>query len=215
MATVLCFGDSLTWGFDPATGGRFPADVRWPGVLRAELGPDLLVVEEGLPGRQTVWGSDFMPGRNGRDYLPPCLDSHAPVDVVVLMLGTNDLQTALHRSVEEVARGCGSLVDIVRFGASGPGGRPPRVLLVAPPRIGAVQGIMRIAFAGAEDRSQHLASWLAQVAEATGSAFLDASEVVGPSTGPGGDGVHLDADGQRALGRAVAAAVRPLLVPAD
>ena len=38
MAVIVAFGDSNTWGYDPATATRFPPDVRWTGVMRRELG---------------------------------------------------------------------------------------------------------------------------------------------------------------------------------
>ena len=85
MAVVLCYGDSNTHGFDQATGGRYPGDVRWPGVLAALLGPSVEVISEGLNGRTTTWDDPYLPDRNGRTYLGPCLASHAPIDAVVLI----------------------------------------------------------------------------------------------------------------------------------
>ncbi len=91
MRTVLCYGDSNTWGFDPARQRRFPRELRWPGRLQAALGADWHVVEEGLNGRTTTLDSPLAPGKNGLSYLAPCRDSHAPLDCVVIYLGTNDL----------------------------------------------------------------------------------------------------------------------------
>ena len=105
MPVVVCYGDSNTYGYDAATGGRFPKAVRWPGVLAAELAGSAEVIEEGLNGRTTIWDDPYLEGRNGRTYLLPCLRSHAPVDVLVLMLGTNDLKTIFGRSAGEIAAG--------------------------------------------------------------------------------------------------------------
>src|SRR6188768_466661 len=134
--TVVCYGDSNTHGADPITHGRFPRDVRWPGVLASELGDAAAVIEEGLNGRTTLWDDPFMDFRNGKPYLLPCLRSHQPVDVLVLMLGTNDLKTIFGRAAHEIAAGAGALVDIALTSGTGPGGGPPAVLLVAPPRLG-------------------------------------------------------------------------------
>ena len=134
MKTVLCFGDSNTWGYDPLTRERFDRDTRWPGVLRNELGEGYLVLEEGLNGRTTVW-DDPIDGthKNGSRYLLPCLESHAPLDLVVIMLGTNDLKRRFGVPAEDIARGAARLVGIVRQSMCGPRGDAPQVLLVAPP----------------------------------------------------------------------------------
>ena len=95
MAVILCFGDSLTFGFDPATGGRFAPPDRWPEVMASELGPEHTVITEALPGRTTVFDSPYAQARSGKELLAPILESHAPVDLVILMLGTNDLQAPL------------------------------------------------------------------------------------------------------------------------
>ncbi len=93
MKTVLCYGDSNTWGSDPETGERFAPEVRWPGVMARELGDGFHVIEEGLPGRTTL-REDPIEGsyKDGRAYLTPCLESHRPIDLVTIMLGTNDLR---------------------------------------------------------------------------------------------------------------------------
>src|SRR6187401_3541591 len=97
MKTVLCFGDSNTWGFVPESitaphAMRHAPDLRWTGVLARELGAGYRVIEEGLSGRTTVHEDPIMGNRNGSLHLPSCLESHSPIDVVMLMLGTNDLK---------------------------------------------------------------------------------------------------------------------------
>src|SRR6185436_143967 len=98
MKTILCFGDSNTWGFIPESitepfWRRHAPDVRWPGVLARELGSGYSVIEEGLGGRTTVHDDPVMGNRNGSLHLPPCLESHKPLDLVVLMMGTNYLKS--------------------------------------------------------------------------------------------------------------------------
>src|SRR5262249_26502974 len=89
MKTVMCYGDSLTWGYNPSDGTRYPFDQRWPGVLQQELGVGVRVIEEALNGRTAATDSWLLPDRNGRTLLAPLLESHAPLDLVILMLGTN------------------------------------------------------------------------------------------------------------------------------
>jgi lysophospholipase L1-like esterase len=91
MKSILCYGDSITWGYNPADGTRFPFSDRWPGILQAELGGSFRVIEEALPGRTTSIDSPYLPDRNGKKSLQLVLESHMPLDLFVLMLGTNDL----------------------------------------------------------------------------------------------------------------------------
>ena len=209
MPTVVCFGDSNTHGMDPVTMGRYPRDVRWPGVLAAELAGSADVIEEGLNGRTTIWDDPYLEGRNARPYLLPCLRSHAPVDVLVLMLGTNDLKSIFGRSAHEIAAGAGALVELALTSATGPDGGAPRVLLVAPPRLGEItEHAEAWGFGAARETAARLPALYRIVAEVKGVAYLDAAALVG---GDPVDGVHLSAPDHLILGRAIAAAVRDLL----
>ncbi len=206
---VLCYGDSNTYGADPAGGDRLPRDVRWPGVLAEQLAGEAYVIEEGLNGRTTLHEDPYSPGRSGLSYLVPCLDSHAPVDVVVIMLGTNDLKVTYGLAVTDIAAGAATLVDTALRSQCGPGYGAPKVLLVAPPALGEPSDLMEVwGFAGAPERNRALPHLYRVAAEALGAGFLDGSAIV---TADPADGVHLAADGHRTLATAVAGAVRELL----
>jgi lysophospholipase L1-like esterase len=210
VKTVLCFGDSLTWGFIPGTGGRLPFDARWPGIVQARLGPSVRVIEEALNGRTTTWDDTFLVGRNGRAVLPMLLESHSPLDLVILMLGINDIQPYRRLTAPEVGRGCGVLIDLVRQGPPGPRGAAPDVLLVSPPPVGTPRGWMVQVFGG-EEQSRALAASYRAVAENRRCRFFDAATVTRASEA---DGVHLDEAGQLALGNAMAEVVRGTLTGA-
>lgn len=213
VQTILCYGDSNTWGCKPlATPGspvRFPPDVRWPGVLRRELGSDYWVVEEGLNGRTTVWDDALEPFRNGRDLLLPVLLTHQPVDLVVLMLGTNDLKHRLGVSARDIAEGAGILVDLVRASACGPASAAPQVLLVCPPPILEVDP-SDSEFEGGAAKSRELAGRYAATAEERGCPFVDPGAHVSSSPV---DGIHLDAESHERLGVVIANRVRDVLAP--
>jgi lysophospholipase L1-like esterase len=209
LPVVLCYGDSNTHGADPAGGGRFARDVRWPGVLASLLEGEARVIEEGLNGRTTVRDDPYSPGRNGLDYLLPCLDTHMPIEVLVIMLGTNDLKVTFGLAPSDIAAGAAALVDAALASACGPDGGPPRILLVAPPALGAPSDVMDLwGFAGAHERNGALPRLYRTAALRSGVAFLDASAIVAADPA---DGVHLSAESHRTLAHAVAEAVRPLL----
>src|ERR671917_870887 len=135
MRTVLCYGDSNTWGYDPATRERFPPHVRWTGVLATLLGAEYRVIEEGLNGRTTRWDDPIEPGRNGLTYLRPCIESHKPLDLMVIMLGTNDLKRRFNLVASDIAQSAAELAQLAWRFANGPDGARAKALLVAPPAV--------------------------------------------------------------------------------
>ena len=207
MKTILCYGDSNTWGYDPATQTRFPRDERWPGVLRTELGEGYLVIEEGLNGRTTVWDDPIEIDKNGATYLRPCIQTHKPMDLVVIMLGTNDLKTRFSLPAYDIASGAGVLVDIVKKSDTGIGGEAPEVLLIAPPPAVELTGFAEM-FEDAMEKSGGFARHYRRVANEKGCHYLNAGDHVESSPL---DGIHLELDTHATLGKAVSAKVREIL----
>jgi lysophospholipase L1-like esterase len=207
MKTILCYGDSNTWGYIPGSGQRHAPDVRWPGVMHAQFGAGYRVLEEGLNARTTCMDDPTRPGRNGLTYLKPCLDSHAPLDLVVLMLGTNDCKHRFGLSSYDIAQNVAVLLNVIQATPCGVGGAVPPVLLLAPPVLGPFT-ILADLFVGAEERSAGLARHYRAVAESLRCQFLDAGAFV--KVDPA-DGVHLDELSHRTLGEHLATAVRALL----
>ena len=126
MKTILCFGDSNTWGQHAPLGDRFDEQTRWGSRLRTLLGEDYRVIEEGQRGRTTVWDDPIENRLAGLTYLWPCLDSHAPIDLVVIMLGTNDCKPYFGARAQSIANGAGRLVDMVQKCNFGPDGTAPK-----------------------------------------------------------------------------------------
>jgi len=211
MKRILCYGDSNTWGTAPMNSiddvRRWGPGERWPCVMAHALGDDWTLIEEGLPGRTTVH-DDPIEGvhLNGKSYLQPCLDSHWPLDVIIVMLGTNDLKHRFSLNPIDIAFGAGALLfaisKLVPAWTSA-----PRLLLVCPAPVIAA-GWLAPLFAGAEPKALQLASLYKQQSERHGAAFFDAGTVARVSPV---DGVHLDADQHRVLGMAVAAEVTEVL----
>lgn len=207
MKTILCYGDSNTWGYHPVTKGRYNRAERWVGVLQGELGADYEIIGEGLNGRTTVWEDPIEGYKSGKEQIIPILTSHKPVDLVVIMLGTNDLKKRFSLSAFDIAEGAGVLVEIVQKSDWGPGERAPQVLLMAPPPVARLTEYEEM-FEGAEAKSRLLSKHYRRVAEERDCAFLDTSEVIISSDI---DGIHFDVDEHKKLGLAVAARIREIL----
>lgn len=209
MRTVLCYGDSNTWGAAPMINWddqpRYSPDVRWTGALQRELGADWQVIAEGLPGRTTVL-DDPVDGEHlsGLRYLRPCLDSHKPIDVLVLMLGTNDFKRRFGTEAEDVVFGIDRLLREVAFVLPAPA--TPQIILVCPPPI-MVTGIFTTMYAGAEQKFAPLPRLLADLAAGRGAVFVDAGTIIRGSLV---DGIHLEPDAHGTLGKAIASAVHAL-----
>ena len=209
MKQILCYGDSNTWGTDPADDSRrFEWPVRWPGVLQRELGDEFHVVEEGLGGRTAVYADPLAAHRSGIQLIAPALETHAPLDLVILMLATNDISYA-HISAAQAADGVAELGHLVQRSELGPGAAAPKLLLVCPPPVGPFENNWRPElWAGADEKSRALPQEFVRVADALGCPWLDAGRVI--TTSPL-DGWHLEATQHELLGVAVAARARELL----
>ena len=207
MYDVMCFGDSNTWGYSPTTGQRFPRPVRWTGVLQAELGANYIVIEEGLNGRTTVWEDPIEGDKLGRRHLPVLLESHAPLDLVIVMLGTNDLKKRFSAHAWDIAQAAGTLVDMIGKSQAGKDGAAPAVLLIAPPPLGKLSAWSGM-FEGGAEKSRELGKHYGEVARQRGCHFLDAAGVIRSSDL---DGIHLEEKEHRALGQAVAREVKKIL----
>ena len=120
MTTILCYGDSNTYGYNPVNGLRYPKDVRWTGVLQKLLGEQYAVIEEGCNGRTTVFEDIAEPWKAGLGYLKPCLNTHKPIDFVIMMLGSNDLKRMFHASAKEIADGAEQLVSCLLYTSPSP-----------------------------------------------------------------------------------------------
>lgn len=203
--TIVCFGNSNTYGMPPMEFAgdwrRHAPDVRWPGIAGRMLGPDWTLIEEGLPGRTTLH-DDPIEGahKNGLKDLPSILESHRPIDALVLMLGTNDLKMRFSVPPEDIAASVALIVQAIKASPAGPDGQAPKILLIAPARI-IETGVLAGMLTGGAEKSARLPALLAKVASAEEVAFLDADALIAVSHV---DGVHLDAAAHATLGRAVA-----------
>lgn len=208
MKNILCFGDSNTWGFTPGSGARYDENTRWTGVLQRELGADFRVIEDGSNARTTVYEDPCTPWRLGCDALPVALVAQKPLDLLVLMLGTNDLKFV---DAFSAARGCDALIALTeavqaRRESSLVFPNGVKILLVSPILIDpAVENDPFGTLRNAAEESRSFAKYYRHVAEAKGVFFLDAAAVAQPSKI---DGIHMEPESHRALGQAVAHEVR-------
>lgn len=202
---IVCFGDSNTWGYDGETDGRFPEEARWTGRLQTLLGDGYTVIEEGLCGRTTAFEDPLNEGLNGLTYLYPCLMSHAPVDYLIVMLGTNDCKERFSATPHNIACGLRRLVKKAQQTEAWREG--PKILIVAPGPIekecesSPVAGEMGICSV----RSRGLAGEFEAVAKMLDCDFLDAAPYVKMNQI---DYMHLDGDSHGRLAKKIEEIIR-------
>lgn len=207
MKEILCFGDSNTWGWNPADKERFDRGSRWTGILQKNLGGEYHIMEEGLNGRTTVWEDPIELHKKGSAHLPPLLETHRPLDLVIIMLGTNDLKARFSVSAYDIARSVGTIIQIVQASGSGRGGGVPGILVLAPPPLGRLTEYADM-FTGGTEKSRQLGARYREVCEEHGAAFFDTAPVVSSSDI---DGIHWEKGAHAALGTALAGVVGKLL----
>lgn len=204
MKRILCYGDSLTWGYDPEKRVRIDPEYRWTGVLADMLRGEAVVIEEGQNGRTIATDDPAEGEKNGIRYIVPCLESQSPLDIMVLMLGTNDLKRKFNYCASDVACEMERFLQKVTahniFKMQG----NMKILLVSPPHVG--ENIREswlgdsFGYERAREVSMKLAPLYADLADRYGAAFLDASKFVTVSPA---DSIHLDATEQKKLGEAI------------
>ena len=193
MKNILCFGDSNTWGYDPATQTRFDNKTRWTGVLQKEIGEKFNIIEQGLNGRTTKIDETLEHNfgyarkfRSSTDILPIIYESHLPLDLLVIMLGTNDLKTNFNRSPKMIADDmkdiCKLILNSVYYS-----GHP--IVLISPTHINESSNNLMDSFIGTKDYSMSLAPLYKKIAETLGLFYLDASKVIFTNQI---DGLHWD-----------------------
>lgn len=205
---ILCFGDSNTFGTNPS-GGRWGRYTRWTGRLQQLLGEKYYVIEEGFSGRTTVFDDPLVPGRNGRNALPYALTCHRPLDLVMIMLGTNDLKHHFSALPATIARGAGELAGMVQRFDYGPF-KAPQVLLISPILVGRDVEHSSYVDYGPEafENSKKLSTQYEKVAKTRDCLFFDAASVTKASEI---DQLHMDADSHEALAQALASFIRNVL----
>ncbi|GHV76157.1 hydrolase [Spirochaetia bacterium] len=211
MKTILCYGDSNTWGYVPLSGERYDHKTRWPMVLWRLLNtgadwedPPYWVVEEGLNGRTSCREDPIEGDRNGLRQLIPILESHKPLDWVVVMLGTNDLKPRFNPTPFDVAAGVQKVVSTIQVSRTGPGEGSPKILMVCPPPTAESMGFLHI-FGNTVELSKKMTHHYKNLAHESGVLFFDAGKVISTSAR---DGIHLEPPEHRILAEAVADIIR-------
>lgn len=204
--TILVYGDSMSWGIIPNSRNRLPFSKRWTGVLQRELGEEYRINEACLNGRTTRYNDPNRPARNGLESLQMVMESHSPVDLLVVMLGINDFQDVIGATAGESAEGLRKLIRHAQSLAPEPMSKPAEILVILPPDIEQSMGAMAQKFSCFKRGLGAESAYLAQL-EGLEVSVLRASEVIKLSRI---DGIHIDEPEHGLLGRAVASAVKDL-----
>lgn len=204
--TIVCFGDSNTHGYDSSTGGRFDDKHRYPCLLEQFLGEEYLVREEGMSGRTTVFDDPLFEGLSGLAAIYPCLMTHEPVDLLLIMLGTNDIKERFCVNAENIAKGLERLARKAMASTEAWRDGLANVVLIAPPPIAAGYDSTFIANemgVGCLEKSRQLAFYYERTASMLGCRFFDAGTISGIKMHPN-DYMHLDAESHSLLAQALA-----------
>jgi lysophospholipase L1-like esterase len=210
MKRIVCFGDSNTWGYKAITGERYSEEERWPCLLQKMLGPGYKVEEEGLNGRTTVFDDPVEEHRNGADYIECCMDTNAPIDMLIIMLGSNDLKRHLGNTPFFIARGMELLVRKAQKSGCGRDGKAPDILVVSPIEVGkniADCETHHYLDGSAVGSSRELKNHYAALASDCGCFFMAASDYASPCKE---DALHLDTAGHKALASAFCAKIKEI-----
>ena len=210
MKNILAFGDSLTWGYVAGTRDRHPFETRWPNALAAGLGARARVIEEGHNGRTTVFDDPTtFDDRNGAKALPVALASHQPLDLVIIMLGTNDIKYANRCRAFDASMGMTRLIEIVQKFSFIPQFNRPEVLIMSPPAlVPTTDEWFNDLWGHAIAESKLFAQHYARVAKEMSVHFFDAGSVAKADPTDGG---HLDAANTKAIGMALVPVVKGIL----
>lgn len=209
---IVCFGDSNTHGYCAMTGGRFDETQRWCCLLQEKLGDGFLVVEEGLSGRTTCFEDPIHEGLSGLEYIYPCLMSHEPVDLLVIMLGTNDTKERFGSSAACIALGLKRLVAKAIAATDCWAGQKPNILIVTPKTIDKDYEHTEVAATmgrGCAEKSEGLREEYPKIAKLMGCHYFDANTAAKENNHI--DYMHLTAQGHQELADALAKLIPDLL----
>lgn len=192
--TILCYGDSNTWGADPKTGDRHPRSIRWPYILQSLLGDDYEVISEGLPGRTLVAEDPGKPHRTGITHLKAMIESVHPVDLIIVMLGTNDIKTIYNLSAEDIASHLDQTLKLIES-------KSEKTLVICPaqtvvPESGEVDPRM----VRAPEILSKIPELFKEVAEKNSCSYLNAGDFI---TSSKVDGYHLDPEAHQKLAEVI------------
>lgn len=208
---IVCFGDSNTWGFNAANEQRFSEEIRWTSRLANLLGDEFQVVEEGLSGRTSVIDDALFEGLNGLQYIHPCLMSHAPLELVIIMLGTNDTKERFNYTSFNIAQGIARLANKAKSTAVGFEGGFPQVLVIAPPPIGSSYidtAVGKSMGTGCDIKSAQLSDHLEGLLEIQHTNFFDTKGLVEMNNI---DYMHLDEEAHELLAQLVFNKIKSIL----
>ncbi|MCW8886750.1 MAG: SGNH/GDSL hydrolase family protein [Motiliproteus sp.] len=208
MISILVFGDSMSWGIIPGSRNRLSFDKRWPGVAQHQLGDGYRVIEECLNGRTTQFEDPWRPSRNGLESIQMLMESHSPVDLVVIMLGINDFQDVIGATANDSVEGLSRLVSKLQSLSPEPMQNPADILVVIPPEIQQPQALMAQKFSGFKRGKESEIVYLERMNK-LGVATLVSSEHIGLSQV---DGIHLDEAEHQILGQWISSKIRDLVI---
>lgn len=205
MYRILCYGDSNTWGYRPIISNRYEEGVRWTSIVQNILGDNYKIIEEGLCGRTTIFNDPITPNRSGKEMLLGVLDSQSPLDVIVLMLGTNDLKRRFNLTAFDISNGIKQLLDLIKNHYQNYQVKRPEIILLCPPEIGENLELTDSSLYFSKEHSlkesKNLAKFYKPIAESYNCTFVNANDITEVSED---DCVHFSEKGHKMFAEGIA-----------
>lgn len=204
---IMCFGDSNTYGESPEGNGRYPRHERWTGILQDCLGPDYRIIETGLNGRTTVWEDPVEGDKCGLRQLPCCIAMNTPLDLVIIMLGCNDLKQRFHVTASDIALSLERLVKTAQSVENYTSKTPFQILLVSPAEVREKTFLGEVLGDRSAD-SKALPPLVKAVADRCGVWYMDIAQYAEPSAL---DGLHFDRENHKKVAAAMEQKIKEIL----
>lgn len=192
MKKILCYGDSNTFGFNPIDGSRFDEQARWTALLQKKLDSDYQIIEEGACDRTGFVDNDKGFLFSAQRHFPKMIAKIKDVDILILWIGSNDLQFKYDISFHQIERGLKKLILVAKS-------KVKKIILIPPVILNnnVLEGYFNFQFDETSiSKSKKVGKIYRKLSNVYGLNYFDLNEFVKPSNT---DGLHYNIEGHKII----------------